>query len=280
MTQPDPTSARVLLARELRDLREAAGLDGPTVAERTGWSLQKVYRSEDGTRTQKADEVDQLLDLYGASHEVAERIRATAALARRRSSYGKVADWARQYVGLEREATSLAFHQEVLVPGLFQTEAYARAVVSTSQVIAPADVPEVVAARMRRSDLLHRTNAPRVHLVLGEAATRRKVGGAAVLDEQLAHLEEVAALPHVTVQILPDDVGAHAALGTGFVLLTLKIGGQKSKWAYLEDLMRGECRPDQSQVNVYQLTFDSLAVNALGESGTLQLLAEARAKLR
>ncbi|RJQ76607.1 DUF5753 domain-containing protein [Amycolatopsis panacis] len=152
-----------------------------------------------------------------------------AALARRRNSSGKVADWSRQYVGLEREATSLEFHQQLLVPGLFQIEAYARAVVSTSQVVAAGDVPEVVVARMRRAELLRRPDGPRVHLVLGQAATRREAGGSEVLDEQLAYLEEVAEPPNVTVRILPDDVGAHAALGMGFVLLTLEVGGQESK---------------------------------------------------
>lgn len=279
MTEPEPPAARVLLARELHDLREAAGFDPATVAEHTGWSLQKVYRSEDGLRTQKTSEVDQLLELYGASQDAADRIRATAAVARRRGSYGKVPDWARQYVGLERDATTLAFHQEVLIPGLFQTEDYARALVSTSQVVAPAEVDEVVASRVRRGQLLHRANPPRAHLVLGQAATRRKVGGAEVLDGQLAHLETLAELPHVTVQILPDEVGAHAALGNAFVLLSLEIGGQESRWVYLEDLTRGECRSDPAHVRAYQLTFDSLAVNALGEGETLRLLAEARAQL-
>jgi hypothetical protein len=280
VTEPEPPAARVLLARELHDLREVADLEPNDVAEHTGWSVQKVYRSESGMHTLKPSEVDLLLSIYSAEPEVAERVRATAAVARRRGSYGKVPDWARQYVGLERDASALAFHQEVLVPGLFQTEAYARALVSTSQVVAPADLDEVVASRVRRGELLRRPNPPRVHLVLGQAATRRKVGGAEVLDGQLAHLEEVAELPNVTVQILPDDVGAHAALGNAIVLLTLEIGGQESKWVYLEDLLRGECRSDPAHVRAYQLTFDSLAVNALGEGETLRVLGEARAQLR
>lgn len=82
-------------------------------------------------------------------------------------------------------------------------------------------------------------------------------------------------MPNVTVQILPDAVGA-----TGFVLLTLEIGGQESKWVYLEDLTRGQCRPDPSKFTAYEMTCKSLTVNAKDESGTLRLLAEARARLR
>jgi hypothetical protein len=280
MSETGPAASRVLLGRELKELRETAGLDHQTVAERVDWHTPKVYRSETGIGGLKATEIDQLLELYGASAEAADRIRPVAAQARRRGSYGKVPDWARQYVGLEKDATDLGFYQGEVVPGLFQTEAYARAIVSTSMVVSRVDVEQVVTSRMRRRDLLSRDNPPRIHLVLGEAALHRPVGGSAVLAEQLAYLAEVAEVPHVTFQIIPYSVGAHAAIGNGFVLLTLDIGGTESRWVYLDDLTRGECRSDQAQVRAYQLTFDSLRVNALGEGETLRLIKQSIDGLR
>jgi transcriptional regulator with XRE-family HTH domain len=280
MIDPGPAASRVLLGRELKDLREAAGIDQSEVAERVSWHMPKVYRSETGIGSLKASEIDQLLELYGASPDVAERVRVIAAQARRRGSFGKVPDWARQYVGLERDATELAFHQGELVPGLFQTEGYARALVSTSVVVSQADVDQVVESRMRRRELLERDNPPRIHLILGEAALYRPVGGREVLAGQLEYLAAVAELPHVTLQVLPFAVGENASIGTGFVLLTLDIGGSEARWVYLDDLTRGECRSDSAQVRAYQLTYDSLRVNAAGESETLRLIHEAIGRSR
>jgi transcriptional regulator with XRE-family HTH domain len=280
MSEVGPAASRVLLGRELKELREAAGLDQPHVAEMIGWHAPKVYRSETGVGGLKAGEIDQLLELYGASEEAAERVRAVGAQARRRGSYGKVPDWARQYVGLEQDATALAFHQGELVPGLFQTESYARALVATSVVVSKVDVDTIVAGRMRRREILNRRNPARVSLVLGEAALHRQVGGSDALREQLEYLIEVAALPQVTLQVLPFSVGAHAAVGNGFVLLTLDIGASEAQWVYLDDLMRGECRADSAQVRAYQMTYDSLQVNALGEGATITLIKDALKGLR
>jgi hypothetical protein len=133
-----------------------------------------------------------------------------------------------------------------------------------------------VKTRIARQKLLTKPGAPRVHLVLGEAALKRQIGGEAVHREQMAHLIELAGLPNVVLQVLPFKVGAHAALGTDFTLLTVDIGGQDSRWVYLEDLTRGECRSEERHVSVYQLTFDSLVANALGEAETIRLLSRSR----
>ncbi|GAA1955439.1 helix-turn-helix transcriptional regulator [Amycolatopsis minnesotensis] len=275
-----PVASRVLLGFELRELREAAGKDVEAVVTHTGWYATKIYRSERGEGALAAAEIDKLLAFYGASKATATRIRDIAAQARRRGSYGKVPDWSRQYFGLEQDATELRFHQGELVPGLFQTEAYARALISTSKTVAPADVDDVVQSRIRRRSLLTGKNPPEVHLVLGEAAIHCQVGGPEALVEQINHLIDVAKLPNVTLQLLPFAVGAHAALGDGFSLLTLEIGGGPSKWVYVSDLNRGECRADPAQVRTYQLTFDSLVVNALGEGETLARLRQTRDGLR
>lgn len=265
-----------MLGRELKALRERAGLDREAVAAHTGWDLSKVSRLESGKLTLKVAEVNVLLALYAADGAVAARVSEVAQHARKRGSYGKVADWARQYLGLEQDATALSLHFSELIPGLFQTEDYARALVSTSMAVAPADVERTVEARMRRQTLMRRDDPPRVHMVLGEAALHRRVGGSTVLVSQLERLVEMARLPHITLQVLPFSVGEHAALGANFILLTTAIGGEETRWVYTESLNRAECVPDDGQVNLYRMTFDSLVINALGERETIARLEQAR----
>jgi transcriptional regulator with XRE-family HTH domain len=275
MNGTGPAAYRVLLGRELKALRDSAGLDREAVAQETGWHVSKVSRMESGQITLKVAEVDQLLALFNADDAAAERAREAGLHARKRGSYGKVPDWSRQFLGLEQDATELSLHQGELIPGLFQTEDYARRLIATSVMVAPADVDKVVEARMRRRALLERADPPRVHLVLGEAALHRQVGGPKVLAEQLDYLATVARLPHVTMQVLPFSSGEHAALGLGFTLLTLDIGG-RTQWVYLEDLTRADCLPDANHVLAYRMTFDSLAINALGERETIATLEQSR----
>src|SRR5204862_6723592 len=109
------------------------------------------------------------LQLYGAGPETAERIRDVGVHARKRGRHGKVPDSSRQYLGLESDAVELGINQGELIPDLFQTEPYARTLISTSVMVAPTDVDEMVATRIKRQALLKSDTAPRIHLVLGEA---------------------------------------------------------------------------------------------------------------
>lgn len=250
-------------------------MDRKAAAAQLDCSEQKIYKVEQGIGGLKAVEVDDLLELYGADDEASERVRAIATTARRRGSYGKVPDWSRQYFGLEQDATEIASYRGELIPGLMQTETYARVLVSTSKMVAPADVDEVVRARVRRQRLLERPDPPLVHVILGEAAVYRAAsmpGGA----EQLDHLIHLAEQKHVTMQAMSFRTGLHAALDVPFTLLTLTVGDDTARWVYLSDLTRGECRADESQVRAYQMTWDSLAVNAENERETLKLLKRSR----
>jgi hypothetical protein len=241
-----------------------------------GWHPTKLYSIEAGKVTIKAAEVDGLLGFYGVGETRAEQVREIASHARRRIRYGKIPDWNRQYVGLEQDATLIKVYEGELVPGIGQIEPYAKALISTSVTVARADVEPVVAARMRRRSVLERPNPPQVHLVLGEAAIRRTVGGRETLKDQVEHLIALAELDNFTIQIMPFSAGEHAALGVGFTLLTVPIGDEDTQWVYLESLTRADCVPEPSTVQPYELTFQSLVVNALGERETLALLREVR----
>lgn len=262
MNDTGPATYRLLLGRELRELREAADLTRDHAAREVGWHLSKLSKVEQGQATVKTNEVAALLTLYKASSEDSERVRELGTHARKRGSFGKVADWARQYLAFEADARTVYAYDTELVHGLFQTRAYADAIVSTSAVVAAVDVPRVVDARMRRKALFDRQPAPSIHLVLGEAALRREVGGREVLAGQVRHLLELAERPDVTIQLLEFVAGQHAALGSGFTLLDLDVGAIRKTWVYLEDLTRADLLDGASHVHAYRLAFSTLAEKA------------------
>ncbi|MEV8615937.1 DUF5753 domain-containing protein, partial [Amycolatopsis sp. NPDC051373] len=129
-----------------------------------------------------------------------------------------------------------------------------------------------VDSRMRRQALLDRTDPPAVHLVVGEAALRRQVGGPAVLAGQLRHVAEAVQRPNVTVQIHPFQAGGHAALGSGFTLLGVPVGTNIKTWAYLEDLTRADLLDGEQHVSAYRLAFETLTETALPERESIALL--------
>jgi transcriptional regulator with XRE-family HTH domain len=272
MEATGPATYRLLLGRELRELRERAGVSREDAAAKLRWHVSKVSKIEQGQATLKPDEITALLTFFEATEEDAQRVEEIGAHARKRGSFGKVADWARQYLGLESDARSLAIYDTELIHGLFQTREYAHAVVSTSAVVAAVDVSRVVDSRLRRQSLLDRENPPEIHLILGEAALRREIGGKAVLARQLQHLVKVSKRPNVTLQVLPFSAGQHASLGSGFTLLDVAVGTSAKSWAYLEDLTRADLLDGESHVNAYRLAFRTLTETALSERETIKML--------
>ena len=128
--------------------------------------------------------------------------------------------WARAYIDLESAATLIRTYEGQLVPGLLQTEDYLRAVIASAHLgEAPEDAERRVALRMARQALLERTDGFRLWAVVDEAALRRPIGGAKVMHTQLQRLIEAAALPTVTLQVLPFRASAHAAMMGGFSIL-------------------------------------------------------------
>lgn len=271
---PSPKVLRLQLGRELRKLREAAGLTSrEQVAEPLGWDVSKVSRVESGQGTLTANDLDRLLTLFRADEEDAVAVRRLGESARKRGSYGKVPDWAKGYVGMESDADALRIYYGELMPGPLQLDAYARAILSTSVTVPPADIDRLVKSRALRREILMREDPPRVEIVLGEAALRRQVGGREVLHAQLEHLRSLAVLPHITLQVLPFTSGEHAALETPFTLLYLT--DVQATYVYLEDLTSSDFWDRDPHVSVYELVFGRLQIAALGERETLAVLDRA-----
>jgi transcriptional regulator with XRE-family HTH domain len=266
----DPTARRVELGILLRQFRQAKELPPKAVEEELGWYAGKLSKVEQGQRKLASAEVDRLVALYGLTGADADRVKRLGQEARKRDATSHVPDWARSFVALERSAAEIMCYDPELVPGLLQTEAFARTILSTSLIVSAEDVDAMVDARVRRKDVLRRDQAPRLWVVLGEAALYRKVGDRQILKEQLRHLRELSKLRHITLQILAFDGGEHVALGTGFIVL--RLDDPPATRVYLEGLTDATYLHRPSDIELYTLAFDRLRVAALSDKETAKVL--------
>jgi transcriptional regulator with XRE-family HTH domain len=220
-----PTVLRMLLGIQLRRLREAKGITPDQAGYEIRASRSKISRVEHGRVGFKERDVVDLLSLYGVTDEQ-ERQRMLG-LARQANSQGWWAkyddimpDWFESYVGLEQATSLIRTYELQFVPGLFQTEDYARAVTVLGHRAAPAsEIERRVSLRMQRQELLGNEDPPRIWAVIDESALRRPVGGRDVMRAQLRHLMDVAELPRVTLQVMPFSQGGHPAAGGSFTIL-------------------------------------------------------------
>lgn len=204
-----PTVRRRRLAAELRRLR--GNRTGSMVARALGWSAAKVSRYELGQGSFPIEEIEKLLDYYRVIEPRRAQLLALAAEANERGWWEDYADVLlpeyRQFIGLEAEAVSELLWQVTAVPGLLQTEQYARAVHKAHQqvvLMAPGAIERRVRARMIRQEVLTSRNPPlELSAVIDESALLRKVDSPKVMSEQLRHLAEMAMLTNVQVRIVP-----------------------------------------------------------------------------
>src|SRR6266704_1418134 len=184
MTMPgSPTVRRRRLAAELRAIRESKGKSGDTVAAALRWSPSKISRYELARTGLKLQEVEKLLDYYGVTGSRRAVLLALAKDAAQKGWWEEYSDSLsadyQQFIGLEHEASSIAIWHVAVVPGLLQTEAYARHIISSySQVepIAPGMIERLVKVRMQRQRALTRESAPQLSVVLDESILRRRIG--------------------------------------------------------------------------------------------------------
>jgi transcriptional regulator with XRE-family HTH domain len=225
MTVPgSPTVRRRRLATELREIRESKGVSGDAVAKALHWSPSKISRYERAKTGLPPREVERLLDYYGIT---GPRRDVLLALARDASQKGWWEDYGdslspdyQQFIGLEDEARSIAVWQLDVVPGLLQSQAYARSIISTySQIepIAPSMIDRLVRVRMRRQQIVDRESGLDLSVVIDESVLQRRVGDDRVMHEQLQRLVQDADRPNVTVQVLPLD-GPHPVFAESFVI--------------------------------------------------------------
>ncbi|MFF9685465.1 Scr1 family TA system antitoxin-like transcriptional regulator [Streptomyces sp. NPDC014623] len=259
----DPSSSpRALLGAELRHRREAAGLSQEDLGAPLFVSGSFIGQLEAGTRRMQADQaqkLDEVLDAGGFF------TRNCAALKK-----SKYPDHFAEAAEAERLATAIREYAPLLIPGLLQTEAYARAVFRAYQPTATEDViDDLVAARLERAQLLSDPTTPLLWAVLDEAVLRRRVGGPGVMAEALRHVVGLARRHRAIVQVLPFSAGAHAALDGGLKLMSFP---DAPPLAYLDGLGSGQLLDEPSMVRKYELTYDLLVASALSPETSLALI--------
>lgn len=197
------------------------------VAAALGWSASKLSRIESGSVPLQDRDASKLLAHYGVDDpaQVKQFINLTRQSRQQGwwHAYGDaLPEWFRAYIGLEADATKIETFQCELVPGLLQTEDYARAVIRATNPEEPAeDIDRRVALRMERQQILDRSQPPRFWAIIGEAVMKRVVGSPSVMRSQLDHIARMAdERPNITIQVLPFSAGAHGAMGSSFSILS------------------------------------------------------------
>jgi transcriptional regulator with XRE-family HTH domain len=274
--QQSPTVRRRRLALELRRFREAAHLTCEEVAEHLECSASKISRIETGRVSVSPRDVRDLLDLYGVPGGQRDGLIQLARDSRQKGWWHAYSDAIQPrfatYIGLESAASEIRIYEVALIPGLMQTQEYARAVIAAGSVGARREAVErAVAVLLARQPVLTGDDPPRLWTVLDEAALRRRVGGAGLMRLQLEHLLDLAGLPNVAIQVLPFGAGAHPAMGRPFVILGFPERAD-SDVVYLEDLTSALYLEDADEVDRYNVFFNHLRATALSFGDSVSLI--------
>ncbi|MGE7435211.1 helix-turn-helix domain-containing protein [Kitasatospora sp. NPDC001175] len=274
-----PTVLRRRLGAELGKLRMSRGASAKDVAAALDWSASKLSRIESGSVPLQDRDAAKLLAHYGVNDpaEVKQFINLTRQSRQQGwwHAYGDaLPDWFRAYIGLEADATKIVTFQCELVPGLLQTESYARQVIRAMNPTESADdIERRVALRMERQQILDRQDPPQLWAIIGEAVIRRHVGDASTMRAQLGHLADMAETrPNITIQVLPFSAGAHAAMGASFSVLSFS--DLPGSVAYSEVTTSSIYTERPSEVARHQETFLRLMASSVQPEKSVSWLRE------
>ncbi|EPD66886.1 helix-turn-helix domain-containing protein [Streptomyces sp. HGB0020] len=262
-----PTVQRIMLGTRLRRLRESLNISRDSAASAIRASDAKLCRMELGRVGFKQRDVADLLTLYGVQEpDVRQEYLDSVQRANEPGWWRAYGDafpsWFEQHLGLEEAASLIRTYEVQFVPGLLQTPAYAEAVIRLGHPISsPEAIKRRVELRMTRQELLTRPGAPKLWVVVDEAALRRPLGGSAVMRDQLRHLIDIAALQNVTLQVLPFHVGGHAAAGGPITVLRFPVPDLPDV-VYLEQLSSALYLDKPEEVDHYLAVMDRLSLVA------------------
>jgi transcriptional regulator with XRE-family HTH domain len=250
------------LAAELRRLRETASGRTLTLAEvatALGWSPSKISRYELAQSGLKPDEVEKMLDFYGITDPQRAQLLTLARDAVQKGwweDYGDaITDEYMTFIGLEAEATSISQWQVEVVPGLLQTEDYARQVHLGYQRVMPTSpgiIERRVEIRMRRQQVLTSEHPVKLSVVLDESVLQRRIGERLVMHAQLMRLAEAAELPNVTLRVLRLS-SEHSLVGDSFVIFNFDTDRSTTM---LHDVVSTEFLKDEFHVEGEALSYE------------------------
>jgi transcriptional regulator with XRE-family HTH domain len=265
------------LGKRLRELRHQRDLTVEDVAGRLLCSATKVSRLETGMRRPSLRDVRDLCTLYDLDEQASAELMNLARGAREQGWWTRYVDVSFEpYIGLETEATAITCYSMYDVPGLLQTEEYARALIKAIAPEIGADVFEQrVEVRLRRQRLLEQDNRPCYRALLDEAVLHRRVGGAQVMYTQLGKILEAAEKGRVTVQIIPFDIGAYGAQDSNFVLLEFG-ESSVSPVVYVEGMTGSRYIDREPDVGGYREAVEQLRNSALNPRDSIRRLNQLR----
>lgn len=262
---------RSLFGTQLRRLRERAGFTQEQLADRIRYSDSTVAAIEAGRRA-PAEGAPERLDaalkagdhLTRLAEDLGEGLRANAVLH---------PEWFREWPEREREAARIRWYEPTFVPGLLQTEAYARALLSGRKGSQQMDAEEMVAARLERQTILDRDDPTELWVVMDEAVLMREAGGPDVMGQQCERLAEMARRSHVMIQLIPRSITVHEGLNAGgFAIADLQQGRQV---AYQETALHGQALYDPEHIATLLDAWDRLKALAQSVPDSLALVEEA-----
>jgi len=241
------------------------------LAEATTYSAALVAAIETSRRIPSDDfatRADKALGTDGILARLQDLVEKTSVL-----------PWFRNRFEVERDAVEIREYESYQIPGLLQTEAYARAVIDAARpMLAPDATERAVALKMTRQQILEpdddlpidQEHTPRLWVIMDESALHRVVGSAEIMQKQREHLIDLAHLPNVTIQVISNKDGVTCAYGRAFTILTSS--GNGSPVVYLEDVGSARYVRDRDEVARYALSFDHLRACALNDSKSLALI--------
>ncbi|WP_394358111.1 helix-turn-helix domain-containing protein [Nocardiopsis akebiae] len=268
---------RILLGTQLRRLRQEKGISRHDAGYAIRASHAKISRMELGQVSFKRRDVDDLLKLYGVDRaDQREALLGLVSSANAQGWWHKYGDvlpnWFGVYVGLEEAASVIRTFEVQFVPGLLQSEDYARSVIRLSRTAtSDEDVDSRVRMRMRRQRRFVEPDAPRLWAVVDEAVLHRPYGDTRVMREQIEHLVEMARRPNITLQIATFAMGGHPAAGGPFSILRFPTP-QLPDVVYLEQLSSALYFDKYDDTHRYAQTMDHLATQAPPPSATEEIL--------
>jgi transcriptional regulator with XRE-family HTH domain len=270
-----PTIRLRRLAGQLERLRDEKGLRREDVQQRTSINAVTLYRIETARTRPQYRTLDTLLRLYDVPFEEKERLKA---LYKQSADQGWIQPWHQDlpegytaYISFERDARSLRHYSGAYVPGLLQTEDYARAVIRGILHEATDDqVEDIVRTRMGRQPALTKQQPLKLWAIIDEASLRREVGGPDVMRAQLEHLLEAAKAPNVTIQVIPFSSGAHPGMPGQFIVLEFEDPGD-TDLIYVDGQAGEIFLESDTDIKRFRADFDHLVAvaNSPDDSATL-----------
>ena len=277
-----PLVQRRHLRAELRRARQAAQLTQEQVASEMDWSLSKIIRIEAGSSGISANDLKALLHLYRVTDsEQVDALLVLARAARERSWWSAYRDVAPssllQLIEYESSGAVVRQFETLFIPGILQTEDYARAVIQNYYDERPGSdmVRGLVELRVRREELFESNNLPLFHFLIDEGAVRRRVGGSSVMRRQLQRLIELSDRPNINVEIIPYSAGLHPGMKGPFKVIEFADPSDRDI-VFLESPRGDIISHDPEEISSYREAFENLSRVSLGPRDTLALLAGIR----